>query len=205
MDKWEKYKTYIFENPCIFYSDKEQLSHATPFKMSNRMVLWSFRIFKNYIGRVKKVIDLTGSIGGDTLIFSKYVNVNTFEIDEKKYLCLKSNLKLYNRNNVKTFNMDAVNWLYNDEPKNVKNTIIYFDPPWGGSNYINKDVINNLYLGDKEVLDIVNKCFHIGYPMVVIKLPFNYNIKKFKKKFVKREKKVIFVAIMNKNNKNKKN
>lgn len=194
MNKWEKYKHTIFENPNIYYPDPEQLSHATPFKMSKRMVIWVLCLFKKiYKRKLKRVVDLTASIGGDTLNFSQYVDVLSIEINKEKYQCLQKNIILYKRNNVKTLNADSSKWI--TEEHNIKDTIIYFDPPWGGEDY-KHDTIKSLYLGDLEILDVINKCLEMGNLMVVVKLPFNYNLKRFDKMnySIKKEKKVRFLA-----------
>ena len=38
--------------------------------------------------------------------------------------------------------------------------IVFFDPPWGGTNYISKHVLSNLMLSNIELKDVIGMAFH---------------------------------------------
>ena len=119
----------------------------------------------------KIITDLTGCVGGDTILFGlNFKKTYSIEYNKKNYNALENNIKTYDLKNVKLFFGDSTkiyNW-YTD--------VLYFDPPWGGINYKDEDKID-LYLGDiridefiKEILDRDNRPKYI-----FIKLPRNYN------------------------------
>lgn len=202
-NKFVKYIDTIFENPKVKYPHPENLSHSTPFKMGNRLTIWMINKYLDYFDNPNRIIDLTGSIGGDSLTFSKFFpNVTTFEIDSDKYKSLLYNINLYDKQfQISAFNRDSSLWLKNEHNhKNTKNKIVYFDPPWGGLDYKHQDVISDLYLCDLGVINIIDLCLHYGYPMITVKLPFNFDWNKFDKyktSFTKKEKKTYFITIIN--------
>ena len=58
--------------------------------------------------------------------------------------------------------------------------MIYIDPPWGGKSYkYKKDV--NLFLSTIPIYDICNSLYEKS-KCIILKVPKNFNIKKFKKK-----------------------
>jgi hypothetical protein len=126
----------------------------------------------------KIITDLTGCIGGDTILFGlNFKQVYSIEYNENNYKALENNVKkVYNLENVKLYHGDSTK-IYN-----WKTDVLYLDPPWGGINYRDKNRID-LYLGNiridiflKEILERENKPKYI-----FIKLPRNYNFSRLYK------------------------
>jgi 16S rRNA G966 N2-methylase RsmD len=125
------------------------------------------------------IMDITAGCGGNMISFMKYFSfVYGIEIDKTRYNLLKDNLKKYNIN-YEIICDDANNINYSDF-----NVDVYFiDPPWGGPDY--KNNLNlKLYLSNKKIEDFV-----LMLPkntLIILKLPFNYNIDNFKDNIIKK-------------------
>jgi 16S rRNA G966 N2-methylase RsmD len=134
-------------------------------------------ILKNVIKDIqtKTITDATGCIGGDTINFSLNFNtVHSIEINEENYNALVNNVKVYEVKNVFIQKGNAVelfNW-YSD--------VLYVDPPWGGPDYRNKQNLD-LYMSSKRIdqwfEEILLRKNRPRY--LVLKLPHNYNFKRF--------------------------
>jgi predicted RNA methylase len=119
----------------------------------------------------KHVTDLTGNVGGDTILFGLHCKtVDTIEMDKENFDALE--------NNVKVFGLDNVTLHFGDSTKvyNWYTDILYIDPPWGGPDY--KDKTNlDLFLGERRIdlfiKDILKEFWRPNY--IVLKLPRNYN------------------------------
>jgi 16S rRNA G966 N2-methylase RsmD len=126
------------------------------------------------------IIDLTAGCGGNMISFIKYFNkITGVEINKDRYNILKANLAKYSFNNYELINDDCINI------NNYNNYDVYFiDPPWGGPEY--KKYINiELYLSDIKLEDFLSMIPE--NKLIVLKLPFNYNIDKFKKKIIQKK------------------
>jgi len=125
----------------------------------------------------KTITDLTGCIGGDTILFGlNFREVYSIEYNNNNYKALENNVKVYNLENVRLYHGDSTkiyNWV---------SDVLYLDPPWGGINYRDNEKID-LYLGDvrvdifiREILERENRPKYI-----FIKLPRNYNFNRLYK------------------------
>jgi hypothetical protein len=119
------------------------------------------------------VTDATSNCGGSVLGFANiFGNVNAVEIDEKTYQVLSHNITAYGFKNVKLINDD-----YTKIMCDLKQDIIFIDPPWGGRGYDSK-VGLKLKLGDLTMREIVLKGLSVA-KLVILKLPFNYDFSEF--------------------------
>ena len=122
------------------------------------------------------ILDGNGGLGGNTFNFSKnFKHVTTCEINEERYIMLVNNINQYNLQNVKTLNIDSINYLF----ENYDNYDVYFfDPPWGGPDYKNK---NNLRfnLGNYTLNDLIKKIKNNKDKPIIFKLPNNYDLSEF--------------------------
>ena len=85
-------------------------------------------IIYDIVGNVK-IIDACANVGGNTVSFAqKFKKVISIEIDNLNYKALKKNIKQYGFTNIKTKNMDCLEYI-----KNHNYDVIFFDPPWGGN------------------------------------------------------------------------
>ena len=122
----------------------------------------------------KIITDLTGNVGGDTILFGlNFKEVRSIEYNKENFDALENNVKVFGLNNITLYYGDSTK-IYDWETD-----ILYLDPPWGGSDYKSK-IDLDLYLGDvrvdefvKEVLERDNRPTYI-----FMKLPRNYNFKR---------------------------
>jgi len=119
------------------------------------------------------ITDATGGMGGNTISFSKYFrNINSVENNYEHFEILKHNIeKVYTCENVKLYYND-----YSEIFKELKQDIVYFDPPWGGSDYKKYEKLK-LYMGKKSI-DHFIKDYLLEIEelkLVVIKVPKNFD------------------------------
>ena len=130
----------------------------------------------------ESIIDATGNIGGDSINFLRLFpnsKLTTLEIDTKTSYILKRNMN--NLNNilntdkeydVKVINISAVKYFSEFRYADM----IYFDPPWGGRDYIKSDKIL-LYLDNISIGNIIKNILLQGMTeLVILKLPINADI-----------------------------
>ncbi len=124
------------------------------------------------------IIDMTAGCGGNMISFMKYFNsVTGIEIDNSRFKILKDNLNKYPYKNYNIINDDVNNI-------NIDNYDVYFlDPPWGGPDYKHNPNIQ-LYLSNIKIEDFILKM--PKNKLIILKLPFNYNIDFFKKYMIKK-------------------
>ena len=135
------------------------------------------RIQENYYSNISNAVitDACAGNGGDTIVFSKkFKHVNSIEKDLNEFEYLKGNVKFLKLKNVTLINNSCLK-------TSLEQDIIYFDPPWGGPNYKNHNVVD-LFLDGQNINDIVlqliNKC---TVKLIVLKVPHNFGLKEFKK------------------------
>jgi len=141
-------------------------------KISKKICKIIFRLIKT---KDITVTDAFGNTGGMTIMLARYFSyVNTCEIVPQNCNILKNNIKVYGL-------QDKVNIIcgdYLDYMLKFKQDVIFFDPPWGGTNY-NK--IYNIHLGidNVNISCIINKLIgHVKY--ILLKVPYNYNLNDLK-------------------------
>jgi hypothetical protein len=131
------------------------------------------KIIKSVVGNIsdKHITDLTGNVGGDTILFGlNFHRVDSIEYNKENYEALENNVKVFGLSNVKLHFGDSTeiyDW-YTD--------ILYIDAPWGGPDY--KDKTNmDLFLGDLRLdtflREILRELWRPKY--IFLKLPRNYN------------------------------
>jgi 16S rRNA G966 N2-methylase RsmD len=127
-----------------------------------------------------QIVDMTAGCGGNMISFIKYFKfVVGIEFDNVRYKILKDNLQKYSKKNYQLLCGDATKYSLNT---NNKNDVYFIDPPWGGPDYKNNPNIQ-LYLSNIKIEDFI-----LTLPkdkLIVLKLPFNYNIDVFKNNIIK--------------------
>jgi len=124
------------------------------------------------------ILDMTAGCGGNMISFiNNFYHTTGIEINENRFNLLKNNLDKYKKDNYILINGNSIEYI-----KSLYD-VYYIDPPWGGPDYKNNQSIE-LYLSNINIYDIiqlipVNK-------LIVLKLPFNYNIDKFNKYILKK-------------------
>jgi predicted RNA methylase len=122
------------------------------------------------------IMDSTACVGGDTIAFGRlFGTVIATEIDKKRYGMLVNNLKKFELWNVVPINDDCLE-IY--QKVNFID-VVYFDPPWGGKCYKDKDEII-LSIGNIRIDQIINNIFdgnvRSDIKIIILKLPKNYNL-----------------------------
>jgi predicted RNA methylase len=122
------------------------------------------------------ITDATAGIGGNTFSFATFFkHVNSVEINERTFDMLTNNVTKYKYDNVNMINSDYVRIMYE-----LRQDIVFIDPPWGGKNYKSFDSIL-LKLSDVNIEEICHNLL-LRDNIVVLKLPLNYNFAKLYKK-----------------------
>ncbi len=141
-------------------------------------------IIKNF-PNIQYIIDGTSNVGTTVIVLAHFFKyVYAVEILENTYNYLKNNVKEYKLNNVKCI-LDDVTLFMSDNKKlksidyNIEKYLLFLDPPWTGVFYKNEDNIK-LYLSDINVLEFIK---NIRVKYIVLKVPFNYNMKQLYKYF----------------------
>ena len=124
------------------------------------------------------ITDATAGMGGNTLSFAKhFAVVNSVEYDPYHCDFLKNNVKVYGYSS----KVDVYCESYLDIGDKLKQDIIFFDPPWGGEDYMKRKMID-LFIGDVNVVDIIEKRLRNGEAkLVALKAPRNFDFDKLKK------------------------
>ena len=121
--------------------------------------------------RKKTITDVTGNVGGDTILFGMFFKqVDSIELDKDNFSALQNNVEVFGLNNVKLHNGDSTK-IYK-----WKTDVLYIDAPWGGPSY-KEHVDLDLYLGthrvDEWLATVLKRPSRPKH--VFLKLPRNYN------------------------------
>ena len=104
-------------------------------------------------------------------MFGKYFHkVNACEIVPLHCDILESNVKQYGLNNVSVYCDDYMN-IMND----LKQDVVFFDPPWEGKKYKYQESIN-LGINNINIACIINK---LNAKYVFLRVPFNFDLNNF--------------------------
>lgn len=156
---------------------KESEYSITPWKEA---AIITKKIIEFFQTKKISITDATANVGGNSIDF--YNNgiqiVNSVEIDPKTCEILKNNLEAYEYKTDNVYCEDYLN-IYMD----LKQDCVFFDPPWGGPEYMKKDKLD-LFLGEINVIDIIyDLFFDKKIKLGVLKAPKNYNFDSLKNKF----------------------
>jgi len=203
-------------DPQLYTKDKEYLKYFPPQQgvdmnklMMSDVGLYSISHYKEAVRTIdimRKYLDgwdlkeliiteSNGGVGGDTLAFSQaFGKVQTVELADLHCNILINNLKVYGYTNV---NIICSN--YRSVYKNLKQDVLFMDPPWGGRSYKEKKQLELLIDGERIENLIVN-LFNDDQmtKLVVVKVPFNFGIEGFRKTITAKHKTNIFVEPMHK-------
>ena len=182
-----KYNTakrkFLFSKESEFIQKNIRLDSVSLYSVTDQnSAIYITDIVRNlpHVTSTTCLIDGTSCIGGNTHAFAdKFKTIYAVEIDPNRYEMLKYNMNLLSRKNVHTICNDILN-IYNKIPLNLKDTIMFLDPPWGGTNYKQNEK-TQLWLGNTSIVDICNKIIPL-FKYVVLKIPYNFDFDHFKKK-----------------------
>lgn len=121
--------------------------------------------------KTKTITDATGCVGGDTIHFGlRFLFVNSIELNEENFKALQNNVTIYGLENVTVHHGDCTKLF------NWKSDVLFVDPPWGGPNYKENEVLE-LFLGEKRLDEWLEEVLlrKIRPNHIFLKLPANYN------------------------------
>ena len=127
------------------------------------------------ITRDSSIIDATAGAGGNSMSFMAHFNsVDSIELNSNRCGMLKHNLdafkETFGQKVTSSYNVHCGSYNAFLKPADV----IFFDPPWGGIDYLKKDRVQ-LQLGGIFMYSVANSVKSFT-KYVVMKLPLNYNI-----------------------------
>jgi predicted RNA methylase len=149
------------------------------------------------VTRASIISDITAGIGGSAIAFgSQFSNVRAVELSPARTHMLAHNLYTMDVHGVGVYCGDCRDFIANETPSDV----IFFDPPWGGVDYKNKERLRlslgvsdasgglgtrhvesprPLYSEDSTPIEQVIRDMRGKTNYCVVKLPTNYDIKYF--------------------------
>jgi 16S rRNA G966 N2-methylase RsmD len=131
------------------------------------------KIIKERYGEVK-ILDGTAGIGGNTISFATHFNsVIAIEKNIERFEFLKENINYFK------LDVKLINGNVSDYIKTEVFDVIFLDPPWGGPNYKFEKSLS-LSLDNKSLIDVVKELKE-NNKIIIMKLPFNYNMNDFSK------------------------
>ena len=139
------------------------------------------KIIEKYVGKNAHVVDATSAVGGNTITFAKtFDSVTAIELNMTRFEYLKHNMEVLGLS-------DKINFLQGSSVDLIPNVVgesdaIFYDPPWGGTNYKETDKLR-LELGGKPFVEVCNEASNYT-KYIVCKLPVNFDLDDFMSKSV---------------------
>lgn len=132
------------------------------------------RQLKKYI-KDGSITDGTACVGGNTISFCKFFDkVYSFEIDKTRFEMLKNNVEVaFKFKNCVFYNESMMNL---DVHKRAD--MLFMDPPWGGVDYMEEERLD-LFIDEIPLYEVCDK-FRGKFKNIAIKVPKNFNIRKFR-------------------------
>ena len=123
------------------------------------------------------VTNATACVGGNTWSFAKhFAKVVAIEKDPTRFKYLVHNMEVLGARNVESHNDDALHKLFDSGEKMQRKPsldMVFFDPPWGGPEYKNKEKIS-LSLSDVPLSQVLNKLSPVA-KFIALKVPVNFD------------------------------
>ena len=121
-------------------------SSVTDYNRSVRTALW-IKYCKDLTGdrsQPGRILELTAGVGGNTTVFAEfYHKVEAIEVNSVNFGSLLINLqKAEVMDRVKAVNVNAVTFIQRTKVFPL-DTIVYYDPPWGGADYKKEKTIKD--------------------------------------------------------------
>jgi len=122
------------------------------------------------------ITDATSGIGGNVISFAKYFkHVNAVEKNKVHCDMLKNNIKVYKLESKATVYCDS----YVNLVTELKQDIVFIDPPWGGVDYRRIKRLN-LYLDKVPIVDVCNRLItKTDTKIICLKVSYNFNFSDF--------------------------
>jgi len=172
--KWKRIDLLKYFFPPGIDYNKLQLSYDSYYSISMyKDAEYTTELIKRHLDKDLKDLTITdgcANVGGNTLNFLKHFKfVNAVEYDSNTAKMLKNNIDVYNFTNYKVYSDD-----YTKVMSQLKQDVVFLDPPWGGVLYKYYDTLN-LYLGKLSIAEIINKLLD-SVMLICLKVPHNYDV-----------------------------
>ena len=160
--------------------DTASISYITTPSTAKQICNIIKKYFNEHKIQMESIVDCTACVGGDTIALASIFNeVLSVEIETNTYNMLENNVHVYDLKNVKLFNDDCLQLLKRIEYVQA----VYFDPPWGGSDYKSMNKLR-LFIGSESIekiaVDLMCRRYTKKPPkFMIFKLPKNYDIHYF--------------------------
>ena len=116
--------------------------------------------------------DATACVGGDSIHFSRWFkHVHAVEINPEHCRMLQNNVDVYRRSNVTVHCKDCVKVL-----PQLKQDVLFLDPPWGGPTYKSKKKVWLTLSGIPLHRLVQQLVTHTA--LMMLKVPVNYDVSK---------------------------
>lgn len=178
-------KKYNINFEEVEIDETSEYSSIKPYHLTSTSEIFVLEGIKD----IESIIDATANIGGDSINFMRLfpkAKIVSLEIDTKISYILQRNMN--NLSNIlkntafpdqeklsydtRVINISAVKYFEESRYADV----IYFDPPWGGPDYLLSEKLE-LFLDNISIGSIINNIIRKGTtPLVILKLPMNANI-----------------------------
>lgn len=124
--------------------------------------------------KAKTITDMTGNVGGDTILFGlNFKHVDSYELKKKNFDVLKNNVEVFGLKNVDLHEGDSVKAV-----PDITSDVVYIDAPWGGPEYKERKELD-LFLGKKRIDELIPILLEDS-KYVFLKVPGNYNFRRLK-------------------------
>lgn len=133
------------------------------------------RILQQLVGDRAVITDGCAAAGGNVLSFAQHFRqVQAVELDPQRFSLLEHNVKALGlTDTVTTYRGDFLEKL-----KELKQDVVFLDPPWGGKSYAENDMVD-LTFGDLPLSQLCERLKpHALY--IALKLPLNFNFEGFR-------------------------
>lgn len=141
------------------------------------------------------IVDCTSHIGGDAIHFAKIFPksiILAIDVDSNAIACLEQNIRKCNLNPERfhLINADCTSWI---KAMNQTADLYYFDPPWGGPEYLMKENVR-LKLGGEDISNIINYILeHRLSPHIILKAPRNFAFVDFEEDIIGGKTRLFFI------------
>lgn len=192
MNNKPKIKTMKHYFPPHPYRDSVKLSIEATYSVSHHqhnIILWEYMMNNDYDVKNMTFIDAMACVGGVSIDMAQWFKQTiAIERDSMNYACLLENIELYKSEltlNINTIKGDCLKILpalikgldqckpHSLYQHDIKNTILFLDPPWGGIGYRSYKYME-LWINQYNVMDIIEH-FMDQYTLIVLKAPYNHD------------------------------
>lgn len=134
-------------------------------------------LFESLPKTTKKYVitDATAGNAGNTIHFAYlFSRVNAVDISKVHCDICKNNINTYKLDNVNIIHANYLGIM-----NQLKQDVIFLDPPWGGPNYKKYSKVP-LYLGPRRIDAIVSELFNSNAAKIIaVKIPYNFDLTNF--------------------------